>query len=31
MEMHMATVLSGSRVLSDELLQTFGERAPAYD
>jgi alkylation response protein AidB-like acyl-CoA dehydrogenase len=27
----MATVVSEQRVLSDELLQTFGERAPAYD
>ncbi|MDQ6674250.1 MAG: acyl-CoA/acyl-ACP dehydrogenase, partial [Chloroflexota bacterium] len=27
----MATVLSDQRVLSDELLQSFGERAPTYD
>ena len=27
----MATVLSDSTVLSDELLHTFGERAPTYD
>ena len=27
----MATVLSDQRVLSDELFQTFGERAPSYD
>src|SRR5215471_13755511 len=27
----MATILSEHRVLSDELLQTFGERAPTYD
>jgi len=27
----MATVLSDTCVLSDELLQTFGERAPTYD
>jgi alkylation response protein AidB-like acyl-CoA dehydrogenase len=27
----MAAVISDSRVLSDELLQTFGERAPTYD
>ena len=27
----MATVLSDTRILSDELLQTFGERAPTYD
>src|SRR5579859_6868627 len=27
----MATVFSDTRVLSDELLQSFGERAPIYD
>jgi alkylation response protein AidB-like acyl-CoA dehydrogenase len=27
----MATVVSDQRVLSDELLQSFGERAPTYD
>src|ERR1700737_197346 len=28
---HMTTVLSNNQVLSDELMQSFAERAPTYD